>query len=253
MSFTTVEFDQDIAGEFYGVDEVFTSPGACATPANVIVSQGKPYQGFAHHYYGGALWPEMTAAIKAATASVYVAPDLENLGVMLAFDALWVDQRGLDSDPGSSLTALEIANIEAFIRTGRRVVMMGENNAWTNWNNQILGTVSASYAGGVATGAVPTAAYRPPTTGVDAVYVMSGGAAYSGRNLFTENVVTMWPPGDRVLTVLDVNLWSDGWANEDNELFAVNVAKWIGCSVWQDFVFWDGFESGGLAYWSSSP
>jgi hypothetical protein len=253
MSFTAVEFNQDISGEFYGVDEIYSGPLACATPANVLVAQGKPSQGIWHYYYGGSEWTEMTAAINAAAASVFVAPDLESLPMMLTFDALWVDQRGTDSDPGSFLTATEIANIETFIRTGRRVVMMGDNTALTNWNNQILGIVSGSFAGFVATGVYSTSAYRPPTTGVETVRVVAGGSADSGRALDTANVTTMWPPSDGVLTVLDVNLWSEGWADEDNALFAVNVARWIGCSVWQDFIFWDGFESGDPGYWSSAP
>jgi len=48
--------------------------------------------------------------------------------------------------PGEILSAAEIGNVQDYIGTGRRVLLLGENNAWTNWNNSILSTVEGATA-----------------------------------------------------------------------------------------------------------
>src|SRR4030042_1651803 len=74
--------------------------------------------------YGYSAWDNMTAALNAQFSTVTVVPNFQNLALMLGYDRLWLDQRWTSG----SLTATEISNIGAFIATGRRVVLMGEND-----------------------------------------------------------------------------------------------------------------------------
>jgi len=194
------------------------------TPLHVLVSQGvDPAFGY---YYGGASWPGMTAALDAAAASVTVTPDLENLAYMLTFDSLWVDQRWDDG----SLTANEMANIVDFIATGRPVVMIGENDNWIPWNDQILGVAGGSFAG-ETNGILNTTTAHPLTAGVSQVEVVLAGTADSGLSLFDQNVMTIWSGAgnDSVLTILDVNAASEAWGSVDNTVFFTNVASWVAC------------------------
>jgi len=78
------------------------------------------------HGYGSATWTNMTNTLDSATNnSVTVVSLLNDFGQMLHYDAIWVDSRG----PSGSLSTAETANITNYISTGRRVVMMGENDS----------------------------------------------------------------------------------------------------------------------------
>ncbi len=237
------------AGDFLADTE--HSAFASGIRANVLVSRGIPYDGGVwENIYGGDVWPEMTAALNEAANSVTVTPDLSNISYMTDFDALWVDQRGRDSDPGSFLTTTEIANIATFIASGRRVVMFGENSTWSNWNNQILGICGGSHAGGSG-GTANTVLAHELTDGVAQIDIALGGAADSGVPLFDQNVATLWPACGEVLTILEVNSQESlFWLNLDNAVFFTNVADWIG---YQDpMPFSDGFESGDTSAWSAT-
>jgi len=218
--------------------------------ANVLVSRGIPYGGFFENIYGGARWPEMTATLNEAANSVTVTPDLSNISYMMDFDSLWVDQRGSDNDPGAFLTTTEIANIATFIASGRRVVMFGENNLWSNWNNQILGICGGSHAG-QSNGTANTVLAHELTDGVAQIDIPFGGVADSGVPLFDQNVATLWPACGEVLTILEVNSQETGyWLNLDNAVFFTNVADWIG--FLDSMPFADGFESGDTSAWSAT-
>ena len=227
--------------------------GADFTPeplANVLVSRGYPYSGSFQNIYGGNLWPQMTAAINGSANSVTVTPNLSDISYLMEFDALWVDQRGTDSDPNPVLTAPEIANIASFIASGKRVVMLGENAAWSNWNNQILGICGGSFAGGTSGLATAILAHEL-TEGVAQVDIISAGTADSGLALFDRNFATLWPGCGQVLTILDVNSQNTNeWPNLDHAAFYTNVAEWIG-SV-DGMPFSDGFESGDTSRWSAT-
>ena len=127
--------------------------------------------------------------------------------------------------------------------------MFGENNSWSNWNNQILGLVGASYGGGTTSGLTSSALNHPLLRGVDQVDVVVGGVAVGGTPLFDDNFATLF--GSSVLTILEVSSQATAsWGNADNAKFFSNVADWATCS---DFpLFGDGFDSGDVAAWSSS-
>lgn len=216
----------------------------------LLVSQGWPAGGVSEFYYGGDKWPEMTSAIDAAAASVTVTPDLEDLSMMLLYDALWIDQRDHDMGFGpKQLTATEEANVAAYIDTGRRVVMIGENQNWTSWNEQILGLVGGVFEGEALDWTIYPIAVHPLTDGVSSVYVNAGGYCTGGLALFDWNFATEW--GGSVVTVLDVNIMSElFWSANQNSVFATNLAAWIGCET--PLIFFDGFETGDLGRWSAA-
>jgi len=215
---------------------------------DILVSQGWPAGGVSEFYYGGDKWPEMTAEIDAVAASVTVAPDLDDLSTMLLYDALWVDQRDHDMGPGPGLlNATEEANVAAFIATGRRVVLIGENQNWTNWNNQILGLVGGVFEGEALDWTIFPIVAHELTDAVASVYVNAGGYCTGGLALFDWNFATVWDGS--VVTVLDVNVFSfDYWSSNDNSRFAVNLAQWVGCR--SPAIFRDGFEAGDTGRWS---
>jgi hypothetical protein len=203
---------------------VLTS-AAPAGALDLLVSQGKGTDvNDAHYYYGGSRWQELTAELDGAFDAVTVAPNLENLSQLLAHDRLWLDQRWV---PPVLLSATELANIQAFLATGRRAVMIGENNAWTTWNQQILGLVGGSYAGEAPRDIVTPLPVHPELTqGVGPISFVqnSHGTAAGGTQLFTQNWATLW--GNQVVTVLDVSPFEPSTPATSVE-FRQNVVNWL--------------------------
>lgn len=192
--------------------------------ASILVSDSGGIGGYG---YGYSSWTSMTAALDAASGNtVTVAPNFANLGQMLSFDALWLDQRWTSG----SLTATEVANIQAFIATGRRVVMIGENNNWTAWNQQILGIVGGTYNGGNLNGTANAIVNNSITSGVPTINLPAAGDAgnaVGGTALYDLNFATLWGANDNVLTILDVNVFDN---INGNAQFRTNVAQWISAS-----------------------
>jgi hypothetical protein len=196
-----------------------------AAQANLLVSNGSP---FSQYGYGHSYWDNMTAALQSACPQIDTADNFENLTQMLSYDALWLDIRPYTS----LLSANELDNIAAFIATGRRVVLMGENHFWADWDNQILSlVVGVGWYSSEFTGIASPVISNALTSGVSFVDIYAGGKANGdGTALFNQNFATLW--GDNVLTVLDANVFDDShWNNQNNGIFAQNVAAWIGTPV----------------------
>ncbi len=187
---------------------------------SILVSQSTGISGYG---YGYSAWTNFTNALDTASGNgVDVVSNFTDLSLMLTYDALLLDQRWTSG----SLQAGEAANIATFIATGKRVLMMGENNSWTSWNNGILSIVGGSY-GSEYEGDTSSTLAHPLTAGVNTVYLPTAGRAVGGTALFDQNFATLWGAGN-VLTVLDVNVLSNfSWNTEDNGIFATNVANWL--------------------------
>jgi hypothetical protein len=190
--------------------------------ASILIATDSPYLGYG---YGNNNWTNMTNALNTASGGAIATTSFfDNLPQMLSFNAIMLDAR----QPGGTLSGTEIANISAFIATGRRALLIGENNSWASWDSQILGIAGGTYSGTEYTGTSTPVLAHPLTLGVGSVYFSGDGLASGGTSLFTQNVATLWGPGANVLTVLSVNAFDDSyWTNADNSVFGTNVAEWL--------------------------
>jgi hypothetical protein len=129
-----------------------------------------------------------------------------------------------------ALNATEIADLQAFIATGRRVLLVGENAAWTAWTNSILAAVGGSFAGDLLPeeGDLAPVLVHPLTAGVSLLRYRLDGLSTGGTSLFDQNLVTLWGAGQNTLSLLSANLMSDDYIGvSDNTAFATNMAAWL--------------------------
>lgn len=196
-----------------------------AGPVSLLVNQVNPYTNV--YGYGLVAWPDMTAALQNTFGAGNITVSnalLDNLTVLMGYDRLWVTARSIDySDPTNNLNATEISNLEAFIASGRRVVLIGENDAWANWDNSILGMFGGTFVGntGFSDTITPVLAH-PLTAGVPYLSSDADGIASGGTPLFSENVVTLWGQSQNVVTYLSVSQMGG-----TNTTFEQNLAKWL--------------------------
>jgi hypothetical protein len=164
---------------------LFVAVTAHAGP--ILVSQGNTRDG-----YGLRRWEQMTDVLNGvAGGDIQVTPTLDDLSLLLSFDSPWVDQRGV----AGRLSALEIRNLTSYISTGRRVVMIGENQAWEAWNMDILAAVGGDPIHGTsAVGTTAPIGSQFLTAGVNHVSLPSTGVAFGGLPLFDTNFATLWGP-----------------------------------------------------------
>ncbi len=198
--------------------------GSADVQASLLVSQSSGDLGYG---YGFNRWDNFSGEIDAAFGNdVTVVSGFDNLAQMLLHDSLLLDQRWTTG----SLSLTEAANIATFAATGRRVLLMGENNSWTAWNNQILGIVGGTYAGEFA-GSTSRLVVNEITAGaptLDLPFAGTAGLGGGGTALYDSNFATLWGANQNVLTVLDINVWDDDyWDVENGGVFGANVAAWL--------------------------
>jgi hypothetical protein len=192
-----------------------------ASAGTLLVSQQTPYLGYG---YGLSSWNTFSADINSAfggSGNVTVnGADLDNLGYMLTFNALMVDAR---QPSGQVLSATEIANITAYEATGRRVLLIGENGAWADWNTSILATVGGTFGGETDAELLNRVVTNSITADSPTLNLMGDGVAVGGLSLYSENVVTQWGAGN-VVSLLSVNVQED---DAGNDAFNNNLAIWL--------------------------
>jgi hypothetical protein len=184
--------------------------------------------------FGGWAYQGTSARIISTFAGIGTTESLLDLGQMMQYDALWVDQR-YQSAPLDA----ELSNILAFAATGKRVVIVGENATWGPWNDAILTALggregegqSQDYywthghvSNGCLDGLTFSAVRSPLTTGVNRA---CGGYAVGGTPLFDYNVATLWGAQQNVLTVLDANLFDERFMLASGVQFRENVLDWL--------------------------
>jgi hypothetical protein len=202
------------------------------TPATtLLINQQNPYPSYG---YGLSEWDDMSSALNTAfggSGNITVSGSpLTDLNYMLGFDRLWITAAS-SGNVGGKLTAAEIANIQAYIATGRRVVLIGENSNWMDWNQSILQTVGGSYSGSQAwEDSLTPLVNNALTAGIASVKTKYDGIAVGGTSLFTENVATLW--GTNVVSLLSENMIDDTYgAPAGNRQFETNLADWLAASV----------------------
>ncbi|WP_425038821.1 VPLPA-CTERM sorting domain-containing protein [Primorskyibacter sp. S187A] len=194
--------------------------GASIASAGTVLVSGSPLSSFA---VDGSSKTAFRGILEADNTLVFAA-DMSDAAQVASADALYVETRGTTSQ----LSAAELANIAAFISTGKRVYLGGENTSWTTWNNSILSLVGSS-AGASVTGFQTTTLMHPLTAGVAQVNVPAGsGPATGGTSLFSGNFANLWGADQNVLTLQDTNMFQNAFIGEqDNTQFARNVSAWL--------------------------
>lgn len=195
------------------------------------IDQSHGYQGSSKDQFSGYLDNEF------GTVST---GGLNDLQAMLEHDALWVTLH----DQSRVLTTQETSNLDAFIATGRRVLMVGEHDSWDVWNTSMLSVVGATAVNynplGCCSGTASSVATHELLTGVSTVKFQAGGIiddVGSGLLLFDQAVAALW--GDNVLGLMDLSFITDPQYGQgstnitagDNAQFASNTATWLAGSA----------------------
>lgn len=184
-------------------------------------------------------WGQMSllmndAAFNAGTV-IQQTPDLNNLGQVMAADALWIDQRGF-----GLLNPVEEFNVANFINTGKRVVIMG-NETFSPWNSQVALLVGAFPGPEQLSGGPGIAQFTHElTAGVGFINSFTPfGTQLGGIPLFDSgfgpgrpSIATLHGPSANVLVILDAELFDDSHLTflapgTQNQQFAQNVANWV--------------------------
>lgn len=195
-----------------------------SSAATLLINQQNPYLGYG---YGAGYWNTFDGYINAAfgVANITVSGSpLTNLAYMEQFDSLMV----VPMNPGQALSGTETANIAAYIATGRRVFLIGENSGWTSWNNSILGAVGGSYSGNDTDDTLTRVVLNDITINQALLYTIADGIANGGTSLYSENVLTMW--GDNAVSLLSINVIDDSYGY-NNAAFQQNIANWLAGSA----------------------
>lgn len=152
--------------------------------------------------------------------------DFDDLATMLTYDSIWIPF----ADQEQTLTPLESANLSAFIATGRRVFMHGENFHWKTWNDSMLALVGAvSSPTRVSNGVAVSLADHELTTGAKFIYIIGGGRidAAQAVSLYSQEAIHLW--GDNVVSVLEASMFSNSYSDRwQNDRFIRNLAGWLG-------------------------
>jgi hypothetical protein len=155
-------------------------------------------------------------------------------GDLTQYDAIWVS-----INLGGDLSSTEVANLQSFIATGRKVVLMGNSTitpppGFASWDDALMQVV-----GGALTGVSTGATFPSPThtelltSDVDQVRFGTSSRIDTGVGapdvLFSEEIAAVY--GGLALVILDEN-WmtnsaSNGLSQYDNMTFAQNIAEWL--------------------------
>ncbi len=195
-----------------------------ASAETLLINQVDPYLGYG---YGLYWWNNMTSALDTAFGAANITVSSASLdSINLAnYDAVWITARQPSSE---TLSAAEQTALANYIASCRRVVLIGENNAWASWNNSILAPVGGSYSGNDTSDTLTPAVNNSLTAGVTSLNTIADGIATGGTSLFNENVATLWGANQTVVSVLSVNVMDDIYGTSAGNLqFETNLANWL--------------------------
>lgn len=189
----------------------------------ILVDQIHPY---ANTIGGGGDWDTFTTKL-AATTPGYTIGAISNAAQVAAADAIIVSYRS----EGPLLSSAEIANLTAFLATGKRVLMIAEASFsfLKDWADNIVDFASggtATVTGGFTSGATAPAVANALTQGIASLNMQGVGEVVGGDgvSLFGTNFATLWD--GNLLTVLDSQVFSNFGAPQ----FRDNVVAWLAAS-----------------------
>ncbi len=185
--------------------------------------------GYTSNALNGSEWTQMTGYLTAQHTITSTA-DFSNLSELNGYDVVWVDQ-----ELGNVLSGAEITALTSYASAGGKLVLVGENDSWDAWNASILSIVGGGYLGGCFSGVGTAISGHMLASGVGSIGNVCGSEltnAGSPDMLFDNNLAGVYSVGaGEVLVFLDSNWNDDNYiANNDNAIFAENIADWIGDS-----------------------
>ena len=177
---------------------------------------------------GDSAWQNFTVALNNATGNqIYFAADFADLTQMLSYDALLLQLRS----ESQSLSLTEVSNLQTFIGTGRRVLMIGENYNWATWNTSILSVVGGTdNSSGLAYPITSKMVDNQITQNASPLTLVYPGQASGGTSLYDYSFAMLWGNSENALTVLDANVFEDyywSYYGPQGGQFATNVADWL--------------------------
>lgn len=204
--------------------------GPMTTEATILVNQEAPWE---EYYVGGSELTAFTAAL-GATPGGYVTGGLTDTTAMAASSALVIVMRSIDmGDYGSVgtdqlLSDAEAAAVAAYIAGGRRVLLIGENASWSNWDTSILRAASGASTATIGTfrGTLNPIVANEITAGVGSFDSLAIGthSVAGGTQLFDQPSLTLWGGRQNALTVLDINLFDDRYGVSR---LRQNIVDWL--------------------------
>lgn len=221
---------QKLLSIFTSIALLTSAHGAYA--ANVLVVNGSSV----------SMEPDTTASITTnlqavCTGHTYTVSDTQPAS-LTGYDQIW-DLRFSDA---SALTSPEQAAYLAFLQSGKRMFVMGENSGFMTRNNSIASLVGLA-GGGALTFVAPGDAQtvNAPFTGgglTSMVYNAAGGVVLPGTGAFATNNATggsavAWnagtlgnAPAGLLTVVYDVNFMQSG-AAADQAQFLANLCNYV--------------------------
>lgn len=170
---------------------------------------------------------------------------LSDAGALAASDALWVTSGDVDTGgSGKALSATETSNLQAYIASGRKVVLTGaSSNLWSIWNNSLLSALGGGVLGADCIGncyqTVTPGAFPGLSDGLVGLWTQSGATLASGGprvDLLPGGMFSVWGPLQNVLLVLNGNWMKNSYmqlALDDvsgdigNDTLIHNISNWI--------------------------
>lgn len=199
---------------------------AVQSHADLILTQ-TPQGSYQGNSLFGSSWSNYTTAMQAAHTLTQTA-NFENMAQLNAHDAVFVNQELF-----GHLSALEIANLNAYISSGHKAVLIGENSSWNPWNSDLMTVVGGgSFTSGCDwTAGTPTTSHIL-TTGITAVNPACGDPINGSANatiLFNNGMAGLYNVGaGEALVILESNWIDNSYSTPGNIQFGNNIIAWLG-------------------------
>ncbi|HVU80020.1 MAG TPA: Ig-like domain-containing protein [Candidatus Paceibacterota bacterium] len=204
---------------------------AAATPAYaatlIVSTNGYSSSGYG---YNGSQSTHLTSALNTAFGGSSNITKVTNFdsSTLSNYSAVMIDLGSTNGGSRTALSATEVTKLNAFIASGGRVFMIGENSSWSSWNDSLMSLVGGTISGSSGSTYTPSVS-NSLTSGITSVYVASGSASSGGTSLFNNGFAMLWGASSNVLSVLDLNMTEDDgyWSNANNSTFVTNIANWL--------------------------
>lgn len=175
--------------------------------------------------YQGSASTQFTGIVDSEFSTVDVVGDFEDLNQLLQYRALVLD---LPSNGSFTLSASEMSNIQSYVASGGKVLVIGDQTYFQGWNESIAVLVGGTYVHQNTQGAISRVNVVPGLNANAATLSVAGATKITGGGtvLYGTGEVVLW--GDKLLTQMDVDITRDGFiAQQQNAIYTQDVITWL--------------------------